>query len=63
MASTAADIGIALRRTALSMVPWSTGACNAVCNVNHSETNPLNGGNAEIATHPTRKNPAVHGMR
>jgi len=32
-------------------------------NVSHSETNPLNGGSAEIAAQPTRKAKAVSGMR
>ena len=38
----------------LSKIAWK---------VSHSETKPLNGGSAEIATQPTRKAKAVCGMR
>jgi hypothetical protein len=37
-------------------------ACKAVCNINHSETKPLNGGKAEMLMQPMRKNNAVAGI-
>ena len=58
-ASSAAAIGMIARSTPF----FSTGACNAVWNVSHSETKPLNGGSAEIATQPMRNISAVTGMR
>ena len=43
-----------------------TGNCGLIriaWNVSHSETKPLSGGSAEIATQPTRNTNAVCGMR
>src|SRR6185312_6751831 len=39
------------------------GLNNMAWKVSHSETNPLSGGNAEIAVQPTKKTNAVCGMR
>jgi hypothetical protein len=41
-------------KSGLSRIAWK---------VSHSETKPLSGGSAEIATQPTRKQNAVCGMR
>ena len=40
-----------------------SGLCSTAWNINHSETKPLNGGSAEIATQPTRTAKLVNGMR
>ena len=37
--------------------------CSSAWNVSHSLTKPLSGGSAAMATAPTRKHAAVHGMR
>ena len=41
----------------------SSGLCNTAWKISHSETKPLNGGSAEIATQPTRKTKLVSGIR
>ena len=41
----------------------SLGLTRIAWNVSHSETKPLNGGSAEIATEPARKAMAVSGIR
>ena len=40
-----------------------SGLCKTAWKVSHSETKPLKGGSAEIATQPTRKAKLVTGMR
>jgi len=40
-----------------------SGLCRIAWNVSHSETKPLSGGSAEIATQPARKAKLVSGMR
>ena len=41
----------------------NSGLCSTAWNINHSETKPLKGGSAEIATQPTRTTKLVSGMR
>src|SRR6202171_3057249 len=41
----------------------SWGLCNTAWKISHSETKPLNGGSAEIATQPTRNTKLVSGIR
>src|SRR5260370_33329398 len=41
----------------------NSGLCNMAWKISHSETKPLNGGSADIATQPTRTAKLVDGMR
>ena len=48
--------------TIFTSVEGNSADRSIVCNVSHSLTKPLNGGIAEIASAPTKKVPAVHGI-